>query len=81
VCAFLADVDSALLNQLMFSVAAGRCLMAPKGPGRKEKRAQHANTSADAKLHYDEATGQLKMGSYTTALCGYNLVSAESECR
>jgi hypothetical protein len=77
----VSDVDSALLKQLVFLVAAGRSLMAPKGPGRKEKGAQNANTSANAKLHYDEATGQLKMGSYTKALCGYNLVSAEFECR
>jgi hypothetical protein len=55
--------------------------MAPKGPGRKEKGAQNTNNGADAKIHYDEANGHLKMGSYTKALSGYNLVSAERECR
>lgn len=55
--------------------------MAPKGPGRKEKGAQNTNNGADAKIHYDEANGHLKMGSYTKALSGYSLVSAEWECR
>lgn len=51
--------------------------MAPKRPGRKEKGAQNTNINADAKIHYDEATGHLKTGNYTKALGGYNLVSAE----
>lgn len=54
--------------------------MAPKGSGGKEKGAQNTNISADAKIHYDEATGHLKMGNYTKALSGYNLVSAECGC-
>jgi hypothetical protein len=62
-------------------VTAERSLMAPKGSGRKEKRAQNTNIGADAKIHYDEANGHLKMGSYTKALCGYSLVSAKCECR
>jgi hypothetical protein len=55
--------------------------MAPKGSGRKQKKAENTNSIADAKIRYDEATGQLKVGSYTKALCGYNLVSAEFGCR
>lgn len=79
VCALVSNVESALLKQLVPLVAAGRSLMAPKGPGRKEKGAQNTNIGADAKIHYDEANGHLKMGSYTKALSGYNLVSAECE--
>jgi hypothetical protein len=65
---------------LLLFFAAGttlRFLMAPKRPGRKEKGAQNTNINADAKIHYDEATGHLKTGNYTKALGGYNLVSAE----
>jgi len=77
----VSNVQSALLKQLVLLVAAERSLMAPKGPGRKEKGAQNTNIVADAKIHYDEANGHLKMGSYTKALSGYSLVSAECECR
>ena len=77
VCALVSNVESVLLKQLVLLVAVGRFLMAPKGTGGKEKGAQNTNISADAKIHYDEATGHLKMGSYTKALIGYNLVSAE----
>jgi hypothetical protein len=80
-CSLVSNVESALFKQLVPSVAAGRSLMAPKGPGRKEKGAQHTNVGADAKIHYDEANGHLKMGSYTKALSGYSLVSAESRLR
>ena len=73
----MSNVESALLKQLVPLVAAGKFLMAPKGPGRKEKGAQNTNNGADAKIHYDEANGHLKMGSYTKALSGYSLVSAE----
>lgn len=47
--------------------------MAPKAPGGKDKGAQNTNSSADAKIHCDEAAGHLKTGNYTKALNGYNL--------
>jgi len=77
----VSNVELALLKQLVPLVLAGRTLMAPKGPGRKDKGAQNTNIGADAKIHYDEANGHLKVGSYTKALSGYSLVSAECECR
>jgi hypothetical protein len=49
--------------------------MAPKAPGGKDKGAQNTNSSADAKIHCDEAAGHLKTGKYTKALNGYNVVS------
>jgi hypothetical protein len=51
--------------------------MAPKAPGGKDKGDQNTNSSAEAKIHCDEAAGHLKTGNYTKALNGYNLVSTQ----
>jgi hypothetical protein len=51
--------------------------MPPKGPGGKDKGVQNTNNSADAKIYCDEAAGHLKMGNYSKAVNGYNLVSTQ----
>jgi hypothetical protein len=69
------------LKRLVHLFAAGtavNCPMAPKAPGVKDKGTQDTNSSADAKIHCDEAAGYLKTGNYTKALNGYNLVSTHS---
>jgi hypothetical protein len=69
------------LKLLVHMFAAGTAVsfpMASKAPEGKEKGAQNTNSSADAKIHCDEAAGHLKTGNYTKALNAYNLVSTHS---
>ncbi|XP_021941450.1 tetratricopeptide repeat protein 25 isoform X2 [Zootermopsis nevadensis] len=60
------------LVPLLAASTSVKILMPPKGPGGKDRGVQNANSSADAKIHCDEAAGHLKMGNYTKALNGYN---------
>jgi hypothetical protein len=74
-------LQSMWLKRLVHLFAAGTAVsfpMAPKAPGGKDKGAQDMSSSADAKIHCDEAAGHLKTGNYTKALNGYNLVSTHS---